>query len=263
MLSLDERLRSFGAALLDPGQLVPPGLVGPDGEPSPKRFAVYRNNVVVGLTEALRAAYPAVVRIVGDEFFDAIAGIFLRRSPPATPVLLEYGAGFPEFLRGFPPAATVPYLSDVACIERSFTEAFHGTDATSLEPAAFNAIPQHVAPLMSFSLHPTLRLVRSTFPALTIWQMNQPGCSPAPVNLDVAEDVMLVRPDADVEIRAMPPGAFEFVSALAEGRCLAEAAKTGFRADERFDLAGNIQDLIAIGALTGWHLPEGTSDVAS
>lgn len=263
MLSLDERLRSFGAALLDPGQLAPQGLVGPDGEPSPKRFAVYRNNVVVGLTEALRAAYPAVVRIVGDEFFDAMAGIFLRHSPPATPVLLEYGAGFPEFLRGFPPAASVPYLSDVAAIERSFTEAFHETDATSLEPAAFNTIPRHVAPLMSFSLHPTLRLVRSTFPALTIWQMNQPGCSAAPVNLDVAEDVMLVRPDADVEIRAMPPGAFEFVSALAEGRCLADAAKEGLRADERFDLAGNIQDLIAIGALANWHLPGGTSDVAS
>ncbi|RWM12446.1 MAG: DUF2063 domain-containing protein [Mesorhizobium sp.] len=263
MLSLDERLGRFGAALLDPSQPIPSGLVGPDGEPSPKRFAVYRNNVVVGLTEALRAAYPAVVRIVGDEFFNAMAGIFLRRSPPATPVLLDYGAGFPEFLRGFPPAASVPYLSDVACIERCFTEAFHGMDAISLEPAVFNAIPRNVAPSMSFSLHPTLRLVRSTFPVLTIWQMNQPGGSPAPVNLDVAEDVMLVRPDADVEIRAMPPGAFEFVSALAEGHCLEEAAKSGFRADERFDLAGNIQDLIAIGALAGWHLPEGTSDVAS
>ncbi|MGX8014131.1 HvfC/BufC N-terminal domain-containing protein [Mesorhizobium sp. ORM8.1] len=256
MLSLDERLGRFGAALLVPSQPIPPGLVGPDGEPSPKRFAVYRNNVVVGLTEALRAAYSAVVRIVGDEFFDAMAGVFLRHSPPATPVLLDYGADFPGFLRGFPPAASVPYLSDVACIERCFTESFHGMDAISLDPAAFSTISTDIAPWTSFSLHPTLRLVRSTFPALTIWQMNQPGGSPALVNLDVGEDVMLVRPDADVEIRAMPAGAFEFVSALGEGRCLAEAAKAGLGADERFDLAGNIQDLIAIGVLTGWHIRE-------
>ena len=37
MQSLAERQRSFAAALLDPG------LVGPDGKPSSRRFAVYRD----------------------------------------------------------------------------------------------------------------------------------------------------------------------------------------------------------------------------
>jgi hypothetical protein len=108
---------------------------------------------------------------------------------------------------------------------------------------------------MSFSLHPTLRLVRSRFPALTIWQMNQPGGTPAPLDLEVAEDAMLARPGAEVEIRAMPPGAFEFVNALAGGECLAGAAKAALRADVQFDLAGNIEALVAIGAITGWLLP--------
>lgn len=256
MLSLDERLAGFGAALLDPTHLVPPGLAGPDGEPSPRRFAVYRNNVVVGLREALRAAYPAVARIVGDEFFDAMAGIFVRKAPPATPVLLEYGADFPEFIGGFPPAASVPYLSDVARIERAFTESFHAADATPLEPSDFSTISQEMAPWMSFSVHPTLRLVRSGFPALTIWQMNQPGSTPAPLDLGMAEDAMLVRPGAEVEIRAMPPGGFEFVSALVAGECLTSAAKAGLHADVQFDLAGNIEDLGVIGAITGWLFPE-------
>ncbi len=39
-----ERQREFAAALLDPARPTPPGVVGPDGDPSHKRFAVYRNN---------------------------------------------------------------------------------------------------------------------------------------------------------------------------------------------------------------------------
>jgi len=82
--------RVFSAALLDAALPAPPGLVGPDGEPGPKRFAVYRNNVVVGLVEALRDAFPAVCRIVGIEFFEAMAR--LRRfgaAPLADPPRLR------------------------------------------------------------------------------------------------------------------------------------------------------------------------------
>jgi len=57
---LRDRQRNFAAALLDPNMPVPLGLVGPDRETSEKRFNVYRNNVVAGLVEALKAAFPAV-----------------------------------------------------------------------------------------------------------------------------------------------------------------------------------------------------------
>src|SRR6266540_1152692 len=89
---LAERQRAFKAALLDRTLPVPLGLVGPDGESSARRFGVYRNNVLVSLTEALRETYPAVCRIVGDEFFRAMARMYVLASPPASPVLLDYGA---------------------------------------------------------------------------------------------------------------------------------------------------------------------------
>jgi len=68
VLSLLDRQRGFAAALLNPEFSVPAGLVGPDGELSLQRFSVYRINVVIGLTEALRAAFPAICRIVGEAF---------------------------------------------------------------------------------------------------------------------------------------------------------------------------------------------------
>src|SRR6516165_11874225 len=90
MPQLAERQRGFASALLDPELPVPTGLVGPDGEPDPKRFAVYRNNVVVSLIEALEDAFPAVRRIVGADFFRAMARAHVMEEPPCSPILLDY-----------------------------------------------------------------------------------------------------------------------------------------------------------------------------
>jgi hypothetical protein len=140
MPQLAERQRGFAAALMDPALPLPGGLVDPDGEPSVRRFAVYRNNVVVGLTETLKDAFPAVHRIVGADFFQAIARAYVVVEPPQSPILLDYGAGFPDFIRQFEPAAVLPYLADVARIERAWTEAYHAPEASPIDPAAFSAL---------------------------------------------------------------------------------------------------------------------------
>ena len=160
MQPLAERQRQFAAALLDPERPAPPGLVGPDGEPSPRRFAVYRNNVVAGLMGTLKDAFPAVCRIVGQEFFRAMARAYVVSEPPRTPILLEYGTGFPGFIRQFEPAAMLPYLADVACIERAWTEAYHAPEALPLDPAALMAIEPDQRPSIRLLLHPSVRIVR-------------------------------------------------------------------------------------------------------
>ncbi|TJW47360.1 MAG: DUF2063 domain-containing protein [Mesorhizobium sp.] len=257
MQGLADRLQGFAAALLDPSLGVPPGLVGPDGEPSPKRFAVYRNNVVVGLTEVLKANFPAVCRIVGEEFFDAMARILVASEPPTSPILLEYGAGFADFIAGFEPAASLPYLPDIARIERAWMEAYHARDTPPLEAAALAAIPDRHVLSLKFSVHPSLRLVRSPFPALTIWRMNVGDGVPGPVDLAAGgDDILVVRPAAEVELRAMPPGGYEFVMALEQGQSLTEAMKTALTADPRFDLSGNIRDLVAAGTFVDCHLDQ-------
>ncbi|MDN5926024.1 MAG: putative DNA-binding domain-containing protein [Hyphomicrobiales bacterium] len=254
MPSLADRLSGFADALFDPTLAVPPGLVGPDGEPSPRRFAVYRNNVVVGLVEALKANHPAVCRIVGEEFFDAMARAFVVSGPSASPILLDYGAGFADFIAEFQPVADVPYLADVARIERAWTEAYHAPEAIAMTPEALAAIPEDQIAGLTFSLHPSLRMVWSRFPALTIWRMNIGDGIPAPVDLTAGgEDALLIRPAADVEIRAMPPGGYEFVEALKQRQSLTGAMRTALGADPRFDLSGNLRELIAAGAVINCH----------
>jgi hypothetical protein len=249
--SLSEVQAAFSAALLDSGAPVPAGVSGPGSGPADRRFAVYRNNVVSALANAVAGAFPAVRRIVGDDFFRAMARDYVLAEPPTSPVLLDYGVTFPDFIAGFPPAASLPYLPDVARIERRWREAYHAEDAEPLAPAALAGIDGADLPGLSFVLHPSVRLVRSRWPAVAIWRMNVSDVPVTPVDFAVPEDALIVRPQAEVEVRLVPPGGAAFVSALAEGRALLAAAEMAQAADQRFDLAGNIAGLFAAGALRG------------
>ncbi|MBI2718412.1 MAG: putative DNA-binding domain-containing protein [Rhizobiales bacterium] len=261
MPRLADRQREFGSALLDPARPLPWGLVGPDGEPSLRRFSVYRNNVVVGLIDALKDAFPAVHRIVGDEFFKGLAHAYVVQEPPASPILLDYGAGFPSFIGKFEPAAVLPYLPDVARIERAWMEAYHAPEAASLDLAGLTALAPDDFIDIGFSLHPSLRIVRSPFPALTIWRMNTGDDEPALVDLaSGGEDALIVRPAAEVEVRRMPPGGAEFVEQLAAEASVGEALRAAARCDEEFDLAANLAGLFEAGALTGWRLKAQMTD---
>lgn len=255
MQQLGERQQGFAAALLDSEADIPPGLVGPDGVPSARRFAVYRNNVVVGLCESLQITFPAVCRIVGEEFFLAMARAYVVTDPPRSAMLLEYGGGFPDFVERFPPAAGLPYLADVARIESAWKESFHSADAAPLPGAALAAIPEDRVAALRLTLHPSLRLVTSQYPALTIWRMNVDGGEPKPVDLaSGGQDCLIVRPAAQVMVHSVPAGGTTFVRMLGEGASLGEAANAALAASEDFDLSGNLAGLLSAGAFSGYDL---------
>lgn len=256
MQSLDEMQRSFAAAVLDPTLPTPAGLVGPDGKASSGRFAVYRNNVIVGLTQTLKDAYPAVHRIVGPDFFHALARAYIVGDLPRSPMLFDYGAGLPDFIGQFEPASVLPYLADVARIERAWTEAYHSAEAVPVGPCAFSEIDPDLLPDVSLVLHPSVRIVGSRFPALTIWQMNVAGGVPGRVDLaSGGEDILVVRPEAEVEVRSIPKGGPDFIRVLSSGRSVLAAFEDALVTDPRFDLSANLTDLIHVGAVIGVRSP--------
>ena len=174
-----------------------------------------------------RSAFPVVERIVGEEFFMAMARTYALAEPPRSPVLMDYGTGFADFIAGFAPAAELPYLPDVARIERAWREAYHAADALPLAAEDLAVLrPDELATLV-LKLHPSLRLLRSPFPAQTIWKMNASDGEIRPVDMSLAEDTLIVRPDAEVEVRVVPPGGAAFVAALMDGAALGEAAAAG------------------------------------
>ncbi|MFT7145371.1 MAG: hypothetical protein ACJASZ_000237, partial [Yoonia sp.] len=131
---------AFQAAILDPAAAVPDGVINPDGAPAKKRFDVYRNNVAVSLSDALEAAFPVVRKLVGDDFFRAMAGVYLRKHPPKSPLMMFYGDAMPQFLERFSPAKSIPYLPDIARLELALCHAYHAADATPVDAQALAAL---------------------------------------------------------------------------------------------------------------------------
>jgi hypothetical protein len=242
----------FARALLDPEQPVPLELTSHTARHPQKRFAVYRNNVVVSLVNALRAKFPATERIVGEDFFAAMARIFVATHPPRSKILHTYGDDFGGFIATFEPAAGIPYLADITRLEAARTRAYHAADATPLGPADFAGLDPHRIGALRMALHPSLQIVRSRHPVVTIWAMNAGETELAPVDLDQSEDALILRPEFEVTVRTLPPGGAAFLLALSGGATLAEAADAALVDDARFDLAANLAGLIGAGGVAAF-----------
>jgi Putative DNA-binding domain len=100
-MSFETTVRAFAAALDDPAAAAPAMTHGRMGAPDARRFAVYRNNVAVGLIGALEARYPVCRRIAGDGLFRAMARAFVRAHKPRSPVMIAYGGEFPAFAAAY------------------------------------------------------------------------------------------------------------------------------------------------------------------
>jgi len=235
---------NFADALLDADQPVPGTVTSHTARAPQKRFAVYRNNVVAGLVAALRTQFPATEKIVGEKFFAAMARVYVVTTPPRSPILVTYGDGFPGFVAGFAPAADVPYLADVARLEVARTRAYHAADATPLDPSAWQELDPGVLLNVRVTLHPSVQILRSAHPVVTIWSMNSGEHALASIEDCGAEDALVARPRLDVQVRRMPAGGAAFLGALASGASLGDAVISGAADHPEFDLAANLAGLI-------------------
>jgi hypothetical protein len=240
----------FAAGLLDPGRPAPSAVAGPRGKAAMKRYDVYRNNVTVSLIDALAAIYPATQRITGTEFFRAMARTYVHTTPPTSPLLFEYGRDFPDFIAGYELAQGMAWLPDVARIERAWLDAYHAGDADPLPPAALASLAPERLPVAVLTPHPATRILRSCFPALSIFAANRTDGPVGPIGTTEPEDVLVTRPRLEVSVRRLPPGGAAFLTRLVAGAPLGAAAATALAEDAGFDLAANIAGMLEAGALT-------------
>ncbi len=253
---------AVSAAIRDPSLPVPAGIrasrARPDA-PTDKRFAVYRNNVVVGLVDALAARFPATQALVGETFFRAMARAFALGNPPRVRVMTTYGDDLPDFIRAFPPAATLPYLGDVAALEASLAHAYHAPDAEPIALDALAALAPETLGSITLTLHPSARIVASPYPIVTIREQNLGDAADAsPPEMTRAERALVVRPRFDVAVHRLPPGADTFALALQDGATLGAAAERASAADG-FDLGPTLATLFSAGAMADIHAPTDTN----
>ena len=216
----------------------------------PHGFAIYRNNRLSTLTEALAATFPATQRILGEAFFRAMVREFISVHPPHSAVLREYGHELPDFIAAYAPVAELPYLADVARIEWAWMRAYHARNAVSLGADALLALPDDMAEALTFALHPSVTLISSSHPAGTIWQMNADGNVIEPIDAWTPETVLVARPQMNVLVRILPKDTAAFLRALGTGLPLGIAAEAGQAVTRDFDLPAQLAGAFALGLIT-------------
>lgn len=247
----------FSAALLDPSRPCPPGVRAWNGSDPTARLAVYRNNVVGSLIDALADTFPVAQQLVGVAFFRAMAGVFARQAPPRSRILAHYGAGFAEFIERFEPARSVPYLADVARLELAYVRAYHAADAEPLASEVVGlalASGERIGELLP-ACHPSVTVLRSAYAIVSLWAAHQGAGDLGAVDPDHGEAALVLRQNLDVLVLRLPPGAAEFVAAVQQGDCLGDAAAAAMNAATAFDLSATLALLMRHGALTAIHLP--------
>jgi hypothetical protein len=234
---------AFRAGLLDPEVPAPAGLTNPDGEQATKRFDVYRNNVAVSLSDALEAAFPVIRKLVGDNFFRAMAGVYLRKHPPKSPLMMFYGEAMPQFLRRFGPAQSLPYLPDIAKLELAMRRAYHAADAQSVDPQALGALAPDALLASRLRVAPAVQVLTSEFPIHAIYIANTRTDAPNPVMRP--ESVLITRAAYDPQIHLIDKAAAGCISALIDGAPLADTLT-----DDTLDLGATLALLLGQSAVT-------------
>lgn len=217
-----------------------------------KRFSVYRNTVVHSLVSALAQRFPAVRRIVGSEFFDAMAAVFVSEYPPHNPLIHTYGTEFPAFLGTFPPVATLRYLPDVARIEVMRGQAYHAADTAPMSAEDVSLTLRSAPESAVLSLHPSLQVSISAFPAVAIWQMNQPGGTPTTPDRR-AEAALIFRATNDAVVLPVTPALAGITTLLRRAVPLGDVAKDHAPEDVATAVSLLVRHTLVVGVR---HLPD-------
>ncbi|HEY2532290.1 MAG TPA: DNA-binding domain-containing protein [Xanthobacteraceae bacterium] len=227
------------------------GILAPDD-----RLSIYRNTSRATLTNALRLTYPAVQRLVGEEFFAAAADVFITNEPPHSAWLDLYGEGFAEFLQSFRPAAGLPYLPDVARLERAVSRALHAPDAGLLAPSQLAGIAPCDHGRVCFNPHSSLSVMSSNYPVDAIWRAVLAHDDAAIAAIDLAEGgvrLMVERRAGEIEVSRLAEPQWRFAQTLFAGQPLGVALEAADNPDAPTWLAG----YLAAGHFSGFSLADG------
>ena len=241
---------AFASALLHPGNPAAQAVETLTTQPA---FAVYRNTVIKGCIDALEANFPSVARLVGQDWFRAAAAVYVAARPPTDGRMLRYGEGFANFLDQFEPARELPYLADVARLDRCWTEAHMAADASAADASFLATLASEALGKTVLTPHPAARWHWfATQPVYSLWHHNRE----TPLQHGSMDEIrwqgegaLLTRPHDAVLWCAASQADCAFLDACATGQPLGHAAAAALHTDPALDLADLLARLLRAGAL--------------
>ena len=265
MPSLRELQSGLMRALLDaePDGAVP--LIAARGIAPKRRLDVYANNARANFIESLISSYPAVRRLVGEDYFRQCARSFHTRHPSLSGDLQPAGAEFPQHLSELHGGDEFRYLCEVARLEWLIQETLLAADHGPLDLAKLQQVKPHDYDELRFCLHPSARLFASNYPCLRVWEANVGSdAEPELIDLDSGPDrVLLVRSGGQLNCHRLSCGEQRFLESVQAGERFAAAVECGAAQTEAdmagdgepstFDAAAALQRFVLAGAIVDFQ----------
>ncbi|MGQ0385126.1 MAG: HvfC/BufC family peptide modification chaperone [Gammaproteobacteria bacterium] len=192
-----------------------------------ERLGIYSHAYFARLVEVLENEYPTTRRILGEEAFEAACRQFIRHHPSRERTLNRLSVKFPDFLgRSLPRNHRNGLAVDVARIERAMEDVFDGPCAEPLTAADIAAIPPAQWERRPLPPIPALRLLKLRYPANEY--MNSVRAKRRPrIPRPRATFAIVWRRGYQVYRCDQEPAQLRLLSALAAGRTLGQAVRTG------------------------------------
>lgn len=241
-LALDEIQRAFAAGVLGldaEAEIV--AALRSESALAADRLSIYRGNLRAIWRGALSGAFPVLLRLLGEDFFDFLARDYGRLYPSQSGDLNRFGAHFPEFLRATNALDDYPYCPDVAELEWRVHCAYYARDVAPLSLARLLQEQGTSAQECRLQLHPSASLFCSSLAAVDIWHAHQ---HEEVTNLDVpltqASRAVIVRPEWQVHVISLDQADYAALDALERGASLGATLEAALASDAQFDVSTSL-----------------------
>ena len=250
MNALARSQENLAAALFDPLARVPAPIADADLR---ARTDFRRADIATFLIRALAAHYPVVRRLIGDDSFLDVARRFVATQPPRMPLVQHFGEAFPRYLRSLGDGASFEYVADLAELEAARARAHHSADAIPLDARAFAFLSAARFAEFGVHLHPSVTMIASRFPIVTIWKANQTDGDDGVIDRWRPEAALVARPFLDVDVLPLPAGGHAFMTSMSDGSTIAAGIAAAMVHDPEFDLAATLTMLVEANIVIGFH----------
>jgi hypothetical protein len=182
------------------------------------RLDVYANMYFFRILDVLRADYPKLVAVLGDDAFHDLATDYLQAHPSRHPSLRFVGAALPGFVAGSARVAERQWLGELAALEWARVDVFDRADAPVLDRAALAALAPEDFGALVLAPVPASALVPARFAIEDVWRAVEAGAEPpeaAPA--EPGHAVLVWRKDVTVHHRAVTPAEARAFGQLGSG----------------------------------------------
>lgn len=167
MPAIQQRLQAF---LLHGERDIEQHVIGTARVPVATRLGIYGEAYRVRLTEALASNYPALLKLLGEMDFAALATSYIDTHVSRWPSIRHYGAELAHFLTTAETYRDIPLLAELAAWEWAMTEVFDAADDDTLEVAALTTVPPEEWAGLRFDFHPAIRRLDLLWNAPQTWK---------------------------------------------------------------------------------------------